>query len=143
MSINLFMVLVELFTASYSGMPHHAHAFEYLFFGLAGKSALVPWMRLNVILTVCSVVLLLIPAVRKDEGYLASICTMVIFAIWIEKGMGMVVTGFIPSPLGQVTEYAPTLPEITVTLGVYAIGLFVLTVLYKIVIGVRERIEVA
>jgi len=52
------------------------------------------------------------------------------------------VAGFIPSPLGKITEYTPTLPEIAITVGVYAIGFLVLTVLYKIVLGVRERTEI-
>jgi molybdopterin-containing oxidoreductase family membrane subunit len=66
----------------------------------------------------------------------------VVLAIWIEKGLAMVVTGFIPSPLGEVTEYAPTAPEVAITLGVYALGFFVLTVLYRVVVNVRERLEV-
>jgi Ni/Fe-hydrogenase subunit HybB-like protein len=67
----------------------------------------------------------------------------VIAAIWIEKGMGMVVTGFIPSPLGKITQYVPTGPEVMITLGVYAIGFLILSVLYRIVVNVRERAEAA
>jgi len=89
------------------------------------------------------VVLLLIPQVRRQEGLLAVLCVAVIAAIWIEKGMGMVVTGFVPSPLGKITEYVPTAPEIMITLGVYAIGFFLLSVFCKIVVGVRERVEMA
>jgi Ni/Fe-hydrogenase subunit HybB-like protein len=89
------------------------------------------------------VVLLLFPNVRRQEKYLVGLCAAVIVAVWIEKGMGMVVTGFVPSPLGKVTDYSPTLLEVAITLGVYGIGFFVLTVLYKIVVGVRERIQVA
>jgi molybdopterin-containing oxidoreductase family membrane subunit len=141
MAISLFFVLVELFTALYSNMPHHLHPFEYLFVGLHGKSVLAPWMWFSAFLTVCSVTLLLFPKVRRREGLLASICVAVIVAIWIEKGMGLVVTGFIPTPLGKVTEYTPTGPEAMITLGVYGIGFFILTVLYKIVVSVRERME--
>jgi len=143
MVINVFFVLVELFTALYGEMPHHLHPFEYLFLGLDGKSALVPWMRVCELLTVGCVVLLLIPQVRRQEGLLAVLCVAVIAAIWIEKGMGMVVTGFVPSPLGKITEYVPTAPEIMITLGVYAIGFFLLSVFCKIVVGVRERVEMA
>jgi len=142
MTINLFFVGVELFTALYSDMPHHTHPFAYLFLGLEGHHALVPWMWVGSILTVSCVFLLLWPQIRRQEKYLAALCVGVIAAIWIEKGMGMVVTGFIPSPLGEINEYTPTLPEVTITVGVYAIGFFVLTVLYKIVVGVRERLQV-
>jgi len=142
MLANVFFVLVELFTAFYSGMPHHQHAFEYLF-GLNGMTVLAPWMWVCELLTVGVVVLLLMPGVRKNESYLAGICVAVIAAVWIEKGMGMIVAGFVPSPLGKVTQYVPTMPEIMVTLGVYAIGFLVLSVLYKIVVSVREGLEVA
>ncbi len=141
MVINLFFVLVELFTAFYSGMPHHRHPFEYLFLGLDGKSALAPWMWACELLTVGCVVLLLLPGVRKQETVLAGLCVAVIAAIWIEKGLGMVVAGFVPSPLGKVTEYRPTRPEIMITLGVYAFGFFILSVLYKIVVSVREQVH--
>jgi molybdopterin-containing oxidoreductase family membrane subunit len=65
----------------------------------------------------------------------------VFISIWIEKGMGLVVTGFIPSPLDQVTEYMPTIPEISITFGVYGIGFLILSILYKIVITIREKEE--
>lgn len=143
MVINVFFVLVELFTVLYGDMPHHVEHFAYLFVGREGKIALVPWMWVSALLTVGCVVLLLFPAIRSQEKYLLGLCSAVIVAIWIEKGMGMVVTGFVPSPLGKVTEYSPTALEVVITLGVYAIGFFVLTVLYKIVIGVREQLQAA
>jgi molybdopterin-containing oxidoreductase family membrane subunit len=139
--INLFFVVVELFTGLYSGMPHHVHHFEYLFVGLHGHAALAPWMWVCELLTVSCVVLLLIPNVRRQERFLAILCALVVLAVWIEKGMAMVVTGFVPSPLGKVTEYAPTVPEIAITVGVYAVGFLVLTVLYKMVLNVRGRLE--
>ncbi|MFH1756171.1 MAG: sulfate reduction electron transfer complex DsrMKJOP subunit DsrP [Candidatus Latescibacterota bacterium] len=141
MVINVFFVLVELFTALYSNMPHHLHSFEYLFVGLDGKNALVPWMWTSAIINVTAVILLMFPRVRKKEAMLAVICVGVIIAIWIEKGMGLVVTGFIPSPLGKITEYMPTGLEVLVAVGVYGIGFLVLTLLYKIVVAVRERTE--
>jgi len=141
MTINLFFVLVELFTGLYSDMPHHLHHFEYLFIGLFGHDALVPWIWTCQAITVVCVGLLLFPKVRAKEPLLAILCIGVITAIWIEKGMAMIVTGFIPSPLGRITEYSPTAPEIAITVGVYAIGFFVLTVLYEIVLEVRKRAE--
>jgi molybdopterin-containing oxidoreductase family membrane subunit len=139
--INLFFVLMELFTALYSDMPHHLHAFEYLFVGLEGHAALVPWMWVGATLTLFTVVLMAIPRIRAQENFLAVLCAAVILAIWIEKGLALVVAGFIPSPLGKITEYVPTGPEIAITVGVYALGFFVLTVLYKVVVNVRERLE--
>jgi Ni/Fe-hydrogenase subunit HybB-like protein len=141
MAVNIFFVLVELFTAIYSDMPEHLHHFQYLFLGAHGKGALVPWMWTSQILAVGVLVLLLFPKVREREGALFVLCLGVITAIWIEKGLGMVVTGFIPSPMGHYQEYSPTLPEGLITLGVYAIGFFILTVLYKVASSVREELE--
>ncbi len=142
MVINVFLVLVELFTVFYAGMPHHVHSFDYLF-GLHGQeNVLAPWMWAGQILAVACAIVLMIPAVRRQEGVLAIVCLAVVAAVWIEKGMGMVVTGFQPSPLGRFTQYLPTRPEILITVGVYAIGFLVLSLLYKIVVEVRKRVEV-
>jgi molybdopterin-containing oxidoreductase family membrane subunit len=146
MAVNIFFVLVEVFTGIYSDIPEHLHHFQYLFLGHvagdAGGGVLTPWMWTSVILSLGALTMLLIPKIRSNESALPVICAAVITALWIEKGLTMVVTGFIPNPLGKVTEYWPTLPEGLITLGVYAIGLLVLTGLYKIAISVREQIEV-
>ncbi len=143
MIVNLFFVLVELFTTLYGGIPHDVASFAYLFTGLGGRAALAPWMWVGEWLTVVTVALLLVPRVRARDGALALVCAGVIAAIWIEKGLAMVVTGFIPTPLGHVTQYVPTLPEVAIALGIYAVGGFTLTVLYKLVLGVRARAAVA
>ena len=139
--ISVFFVAVEFFTALYSGSPHHAHYFEYMYLGAHGHSALVPWMWASAVLMIIAVVLMLFPKVKQNEGLLAILCVAIIVAIWIEKGMGLIVTGFIPSPTGHYTEYTPTGTEVLVTLGVYGIGFFILTLFYKIVVSVRERTE--
>jgi len=143
MTVNIFFVGVEVFTAVYSGMPHHIHPFEYLYTGLEGHSALVPWMWTGATLTVICVTLLLIPRVRQNPKFLAPICVGVISAIWIEKGVGMVVAGFVPNPLGHITDYSPSGVEIAVTAGVYAFGFLMLTLIYRIVVNVRERMLAA
>jgi len=137
--LNVFFVILELFTVFYSGIEEHMQHFRYLFIGLDGNSALVPFMWLSVILAISAILLLLFPRTRKNESMLTIACIAVFVSIWIEKGLGMVVTGFIPSPLDKVTEYMPTLPEILISLGVFGIGFFVLSVLYKIVISIRDK----
>lgn len=139
--INVFFVAVELFTGLYSRIPEHMEHFEYLFFGLDGKQALVPWMWTSQLFAFAALVVLLIPKWRKNEKILLVTCFAVIVSIWIEKGLGMVITGFIPSPLGGVTEYWPTPPEVLISMGIYAFGGLVLTVLFKIATSVREEIE--
>ena len=54
-------------------------------------------------------------------------CAMAVVAIWIEKGMGLLVPGFVPTPLGEVFEYTPTRIEVAVSLGVWAIGFLIFT----------------
>lgn len=139
---NIFLVACELFTALFSDIPVHVHHFQYMFFGLEGKTRLVGWMWTSQIMVVVAALLMVMPKIRNNLGLLGPICTMIIIAIWIDKGMGMVVTGFVPSPLEHVVEYAPTTTEIGVTIGVYSIGFLVLTILYKVVVTVRERLEI-
>jgi molybdopterin-containing oxidoreductase family membrane subunit len=137
--LNVFFVLLELFTVFYSGIEEHMHHFQYLFIGLNENTALVPFMWVSAILAISAILLLLFPRTRNRESTLTIACIAVFVSIWIEKGMGMVVTGFIPSPLDKITEYMPTFPEILISLGVYGIGFFVLSVLYKIVISIRDK----
>jgi len=61
---------------------------------------------------------------------------MVFIGIWIEKGLGFVLPGFIPTPIGEFSEYTPNLTEIINSLGVWAIGLMMFTLLAKGSIGV-------
>ncbi|UCG52893.1 MAG: polysulfide reductase NrfD [Candidatus Latescibacterota bacterium] len=141
MAVNVFFILMELFTALYSDIPHHVLHFQYLFFGLDGKATLVPWMWVSVTLAVISLVLLIVPATRRKETTLGFACAALFTAIWIEKGLGMVVTGFVPNPIGVVTEYFPTFPEVMIGVGVYGIGLLIITVLYKIALSVRGDVS--
>lgn len=141
MLLNVFFILMELFTAFYSNIPEHKIHFQYLLFGIDGKSNLVPWMWTSFTLAAISLVLLLIPKIRKKESLLAIACVTVFASIWIDKGMGMVIAGFVPSPLGQVVQYSPTFPEIMISLGVYGIGFLLVTALYKIAMSVREELQ--
>ena len=139
MCVNVFFVLMEVFTAMYSNIPEHLMHFEYLFFGLGDNTALVPWMWLSETLVVIVLILLINPKTRRNETLLAFACVATFVSIWIDKGMGMVVTGFVPNPLGHVVEYSPTFPEILITLGVYGIGFLIVTVLYKIALAVKRQ----
>jgi Ni/Fe-hydrogenase subunit HybB-like protein len=137
LAVSIFFVCVELFTVFYGGIPEHEAQFRYLFSGLAGRHNLVPWMWTSTVLAFGALALLIIPRARKSDPLLALSCLAVFIALWIEKGLGLVVTGFIPSPLEAVTEYAPTGPEIAIALGVWAGGFLILTMLYRIFVAVR------
>ncbi|MCF8037153.1 MAG: polysulfide reductase NrfD [Desulfobacteraceae bacterium] len=137
---NLFFFLCEVFVAAYSQIPEHTAHLEYLFFGLHGHGALVPWMWTSIALVVAAIILLVIPQARQNETTLGFACVFVFVGIWIDKGLGMISGGFVPNPLHEITEYVPTVPEILITIGVYAVGFLVLTVLYKVVTGVKEEL---
>jgi Ni/Fe-hydrogenase subunit HybB-like protein len=140
MAANIFFILMEIFTTFYSGMPEHIHHFQYLFFGLEGNTNLVPWMWVSIILALSSLVFLLFPKARSNEKILFGICLAIFASIWIDKGLGMIVTGFIPTSLGEVADYWPTIPEVLISLGVWAIGFFLITIFYKIALSVRREI---
>ncbi|MFH1124596.1 MAG: NrfD/PsrC family molybdoenzyme membrane anchor subunit [Pseudomonadota bacterium] len=137
MILNVFFFLLEVFTAFYSQIPGHMHSIVYLFSGLDGHGKLVPWMWTAAFFGVLSLVLLIVPAARRKEEVLAVACISVFIATWIDKGLGLVVGGFIPNPFDRVFEYWPTTPEVFISAGVWATGLLVLTVLYKIAVSVK------
>jgi molybdopterin-containing oxidoreductase family membrane subunit len=141
MIINCFFVAMELFTAFYSSIPEHMHHFQFLFTGLEGEATLAPWMWASVVLAVLSLVLLINPTTRNNETTLIFACIAVFASLWIDKGLGMVIAGFVPSPLGKVVHYSPTAPELMISLAIWAIGLLIITGLYKIVLEIRGEIR--
>ncbi len=134
--INLVMLGSEIFTEFYFP-THHTLSAHYLFFGLAGHERLVWWIRVSVALNVAATTVLTIHRLRHNHRWLMAACFTLFVAIWMEKGMGLVVPGFIPSPLGEIVEYSPTWVEYLVTAGVWAMGLFVLTVLIKVALPIE------
>ena len=136
MAINLFLLGAELFKELYSD-THHLSPLKYLYAGLHGKSALVPWMWTALVFNVTAFLIFLWPASRKNFKTLNLGCLLMIVGIWIEKGLGLVVPGFIPAPLGEVWEYAPTITEILVMLGIWGLGILVFTLLLKIIIPIE------
>ena len=139
MILNVFFFLLECFTAFYSTIPGHMHTIQYLFAGLHGHTGLVPWMWTSAFFWVVSLILLIVPAARRADDVLAVACVAVFIGCWIDKGVGLVIGGFIPNPLEHITEYVATLPEVLITLGVWATGFFVMSALYKVAITVKEE----
>ena len=139
MIANVFFLLLEIFTAAYSTIPGHTHPFKYLYFGLEGHARLVPLMWTSSILAIVSLVLLIFPAIRRNESMLALACISLFVSLWIDKGFGLIIGGFVPNMFEKVTEYWPTLPETIITISVWAVGFLVLTILYKVAVSVREE----
>ena len=134
--INLVMLVSELFYKFYWPTEHGINA-RYLFFGLDGHRALVPWIWTAVLLNLAATAALMIHPLRRNPRWLMAACAVLFVGIWIEKGLGLVIPGFIPSPLGEIVEYTPTWVELTVTAGVWALGLFVLTVLVRVALPIE------
>jgi Ni/Fe-hydrogenase subunit HybB-like protein len=139
LATSIFFVLVELFTAFYSQIPAHMHHLTYLFRGLEGHNMIANWMSVSALTAVVALVLLIIPQTRTREPMLALACCFVFLSLWIEKGLGLVITGFIPSPLETITDYTPTGPEIAITIGIWALGFLMITMFYKIFVSVRTE----
>ncbi|MGD8943546.1 MAG: polysulfide reductase NrfD [Desulfobacterales bacterium] len=137
--VNVFFFLCEVFVVFYSQIPEHMDHIKYLFVGLHGHGAYVPWMWASMILMVIGIILTVNPITRKNEGVLAVACAVIFLGTWIDKGLGMIAGGFTPSPLHEVNEYIPTLSEIGIALGVWAMGFLVLTALFKIAVSVKEE----
>lgn len=139
LTINVFFLLVETFTVFYSRIPEHMEHFEFLFAGLGGNQSLMPWMWLSALFPFIALALLLVPAWRTNTALLPVACILVIVSLWIEKGLGLMIGGFVPSSLGAVTQYTPTMPEWCIVFGVWAIGALLITIFFKITLSVRKE----
>jgi molybdopterin-containing oxidoreductase family membrane subunit len=138
---SIFFILMEFFTALYSDIPEHVNHFKWLFVGLDGHGTYVSWMWISSIMAVVAALLLVIPKARQNDTLLVWASIFVVVSLWIEKGMTLVVAGFIPTVLGYVVDYVPTLKELIISAGIYALGLLLITVFYKVTLAVRHQLR--
>ena len=136
MLINVFLLFNEVFKEFYTGNLHVASA-RYLYFGLHGHNALVPWIWTAISFNLTAAVLLVLP-VSKSLKWLDLACVLAIVGIWIEKGMGLVVPGFVPTPLGEIVEYSPSLNETLICVGIWAFGLLCYTIFLRMSVPILE-----
>jgi len=136
--VNLIMLISELFKEFYSP-THHSLSAIYLFFGLDGHSDLVPWIWTGISLNVIATIILTLHFLRNDFKYLNVACILLFLGVWIEKGMGLIIPGFIPGPWGKIVEYTPSWVEIMVTIGIWALGAFIFTILAKVAINIETK----
>jgi Ni/Fe-hydrogenase subunit HybB-like protein len=134
MIINMFLLACEVFTEFYTDSRHVASS-RYLYFGLYGRHALVPWIWTAVGMNLLATVLWVLPASRSLK-LLNVACVLSIVGIWIEKGMGLIVPAFVPTPLGEIVEYVPTGREVMVCAGIWAFGLLFYTILVRVSVPV-------
>ena len=137
MFINLFLLGAELFKEYYTATIHLA-PMQYLFEGLHGHHALVPWIWSAMAMNITAFLIFLIPGTRKNLITLNIGSLLIIVGVWIEKGLGLIVPGFIPDPLGEIYEYLPNINEIAISLGIWAFGLFIFTLFMRIAIPIQR-----
>jgi molybdopterin-containing oxidoreductase family membrane subunit len=136
MFVNLFLLTAEIYKEYYSNTIHIA-PLKYLFEGLHGHKQLVPWIWTAMAMNVIAFFIFLIPVTRKRLTTLNLGCLFVIIGVWIEKGPGFVIPGFVPDPLGEIYVYVPNLLELMVSFGIWAVGLLVFTLLIKVAIPIE------
>jgi molybdopterin-containing oxidoreductase family membrane subunit len=138
LSVNVFFLLSEVFTEFYT-QSYHTASVRYLFFGLDGHTRLVPFMWVSIVLNLIALVILYVPKFNRNERLFTGVCILTILGIWLEKGMGFIVPGFIPTSLGEVVEYFPTIYEIIISLGIIALGILIYTLLVKAVLPILVK----
>lgn len=138
---HVFFTLVEFFNVFYAGVPQEAEHVNYLYGGINKASPVAPWMWLSAALALVALLVLLVPALRVRSPLLIGACASVVISIWIEKGFGMLVGGFEPSPFGATPPYVPAFSEWRIAAGIWALGAFLITLMYKIVFSVRQEAE--
>jgi len=138
--INMIMLFSEIFKEFY--LPtHHSLPAVYLYFGLEGHNALVPWIWTAITMNLIGTLTLAFNPGRNNPKVLFPACVLLFLGIWIEKGMGLIVPGLVPSPLGEVVDYAPSWVEISISLGILALGIFVVTMLIRPALIIEQRFQ--
>jgi len=131
MAVNLFLLLAEVFKEYYSNTEHLIHM-RYMFTGVGGHDAIVGYMWLSVITSVVAFFLFMIPKTRKNVVTLNLGCGLIFIGVFLEKGMGLVIPGMTPDTLGEIYEYVPTTTEWVVSIGIFATGALLFTLLVKV-----------
>jgi molybdopterin-containing oxidoreductase family membrane subunit len=135
MFINLFFFFAEVFKEVYSNTEHLVHL-EYLFKGVGENQDLVMYGWGSLIISFIAFLLFLIPATRKNPITLNIGAILIWFGVYIEKGIALLIPGFTPDSLGQIYIYRPSLIELKVSTGIFAVGFLFFTFLTKIAIAV-------
>jgi len=131
MGVNLILLGAEVFKDYYSNTEHLIHM-QYMFRGVEGHTAIVPWMWLSVFCSIAAFLLFLVPRTRRNPLWLNIGCALIWTGVYLEKGMGLVIPGLTPDTLGEIYEYFPSRTELWVAAGVFAVGFLLFTLMVKV-----------
>ena len=131
---SVLLAALEVFTALYSGVPAAGEHLAYLFLGLDGHTGLVAWTYSSWLLLLLALVVLLVPRLRRRQGLAYAATVAVLVSVLIDKGLCLVTSGFVPSPLGYVRDYRPSLVELGIVVGIYSGGALVFTAACRILL---------
>ena len=81
-------------------------------------------------------VLFIIPKARRNPVLLYTGCLATYAGCYIDKGMGLIIPGLTPDALGEIYEYYPSLTEVRVAAGVFALGFLVFTLMLKVAVPI-------
>jgi Ni/Fe-hydrogenase subunit HybB-like protein len=135
MFLNLFLHGAEAFKEYYSNTEHLLYT-RYWFQGLGEHRTLVPFAWTAVTLNVTAFLLFIVPAARRNWITLNIGCVATYAGCYIDKGMGLIIPGLTPDTLGEIYQYYPSLTELRVAAGVFAIGFLVFTLMLKVAVPI-------
>lgn len=135
MFLNLFLHGAEAFKEYYSNTEHLLYT-QYWYFGLGDHRTLVPYAWSALGLNLLAFILFIVPATRRNIVTLNLGCLATYAGVYIEKGMGLIIPGLTPDALGDIYEYYPTITELRVAAGIFAIGFLVFTLMLKVAVPI-------
>ncbi|MBR2627229.1 MAG: polysulfide reductase NrfD [Peptococcaceae bacterium] len=138
---TIFMVICEFFTAFYSNVPSHKAALQYLFAGYHGHDQFVPLMWLFVVLVVITLVIMIPRQTRTNYKLLGIGCATAFLSMYIEKGLTFVIGGLSETPFGTIAPYHVTVPEVLIIVGIFALGILIASILFKLVVVVKKDMD--
>lgn len=135
MFINLFFFFSEVFKEVYSNSEHIVH-FKYLFVGIGENRDIVFYGWFSVLISIVAFILFLIPATRKNFITLNIGAVLIYLGVYIEKGIALLTPGFTPDVLGQIYVYRPSPTEFRISVGIFAVGFLIFTLLTKVAVAI-------
>ena len=135
--LNFFLLGCELFGEFHTDSTHTVSA-AYLFFGVHGHGMLVPYIWGGLGMEIIALAIFLRPQWARQRPLLLAACAMCVTGVWVEKGMGLIIPGFIPSPAGDLVEYAPSMIEFWVSIGIWSLGIGLFTAMTKVAVAIKS-----